>query len=46
MKKGKYLQKVLDRTKAMGTSTVGDVSKVEQQRDRQKKTGSAYMRIQ
>jgi hypothetical protein len=46
MKKGKYLQKVLDKTKATGGSIVADLTKVDQQRERQKKTGSAYTRIQ
>jgi hypothetical protein len=47
MKRGKYLQKVTEQTKSVGGSTVGDdLSKAEQQRERQKKTGSAYTRIQ
>ena len=46
MKKGKYLQKTLDKGKATGPSVVGDLTKVEEQRERQKKLGSAFTRIQ
>jgi hypothetical protein len=47
MKKGKYLQKVTEQTKSLGGSTVGDdLNKVEQQRESQKKMGSAHTRLQ
>jgi hypothetical protein len=46
MKKGKYLQKVLDEKKSSGGSTTDDVEKVSVQRERQKKSGSAFTRIQ
>jgi len=46
MKKGKYLQKVLDEMKSKTTSTEGDVVKAGQQLEWQKKAGSAYTRIQ
>jgi hypothetical protein len=46
MKKGKYLQKVLGKMKSMGGSVIGDLTKVAQQREQQKKSGSAHTRIQ
>jgi U4/U6.U5 tri-snRNP-associated protein 1 len=46
MKKGKYLAKALDRQKDTGASVVGDLTRVEEQRERQKKLGSAFTRIQ
>jgi U4/U6.U5 tri-snRNP-associated protein 1 len=46
MKKGKYLAKTLDRQKDTGASVVGDLTRVEEQRERQKKLGSAFTRIQ
>jgi len=46
MKKGKYLQKTLDKGKATGPSVVADLTKVDEQRERQKKLGSAFTRIQ
>jgi U4/U6.U5 tri-snRNP-associated protein 1 len=46
MKRGKYLQKTLDKEKATGPSVMGDLNKVDEQRERQKKLGSAFTRIQ
>jgi hypothetical protein len=47
MKRGKYLDKVksqkLEKSEA---SSVGDVQKLEAQRERQKKMGSAFTRLQ
>jgi hypothetical protein len=46
MKKGKYLQGVLDKKKAVQGSTVNELEKYNQQRERQKTLGSAHTRIQ
>jgi hypothetical protein len=46
MKKGKYLEKVMEKMEAKKGSTVGDLNRVEQQRENQKTTGKAFLRIQ
>jgi len=47
MKKGKSLQKAMDSVKSQaGATAVGDLTKVDQQRERQKRSGAAHMRIQ
>ena len=46
MKKGKYLEKVLKQTKSQTGSIDKDLHKVEDQRERLKKAGTAHTRIQ
>jgi hypothetical protein len=46
MKKGKYLQRVQAEIESKKGSTVGELTRVESQREKQKKTGSAHVRIQ
>jgi hypothetical protein len=46
MKKGKYLQNVLAKKKLEKGSTVNELEKYNQQREKQKSLGSAHTRIQ
>jgi U4/U6.U5 tri-snRNP-associated protein 1 len=46
MKKGKYLDKVIGKNENVEASTMGDVEKMTVQRERQKKLGSAFTRLQ